>query len=170
MRGAPLVRGSFGLLTIAALIATGRSQDAPPPSPKPGPEHMHLKSMEGAWDAIVTTHQDGKKAKAEATYKMECGGLWLVSDFQGEFEGAKFQGKGLDGYDPAKKKYVGVWVDSMITSPMLIEGTYDASTKTTTQTGEAPGPDGKPMKMKLVTKMPDNNHQTFEMYMIGADG
>src|SRR5947209_7155795 len=68
------------------------------------------------------------------------------------------------------KNYVGVWVESMITSPMLIEGTYDASIKTSTSTGEAPGPDGKPMKVKLVTKMPDNDHQTFDMYMIGGDG
>ena len=39
-----------------------------------------------------------------------------------------------------------------------------------TMTGEAPGPDGKPAKHKLVTHSPDNDHQTFTMYMIGADG
>ena len=32
------------------------------------------------------------------------------------------------------------------------------------------GPDGKPMKMKMVTKTIDDDHETFEMYMIGPDG
>lgn len=154
-------------LSLSLMVAVACAQQQP--TPKPGPEHSHLKSLEGTWDAVITS-ADGKKSKGEAVYTMECGGLWLASDFKGEVEGTKFHGKGLDGYDPLKKKYVAVWVDSMITVPLVIEGTRDEATKTTTQTCECPGPDGKLMKMKMITKMPDNNHQTFEMYMIGADG
>jgi hypothetical protein len=160
------------LLAVAIAISftvNSAAQDQPPPSPKPGPEHAELKKLEGTWDAAVTL-QDGKKSKAEATYKMECGGLWLASDFKGEFDGKPFHGKGLDTYDAAKKKYVAVWVDSMMTAPLIMEGTHDESTKTTTQIGECPGPDGKPMKMKGVTKDIDNDHMTFEMYTIGPDG
>lgn len=55
-----------------------------------------------------------EKTKATATYKMECGGLWLVSDFHGEFGGQKFSGHGIDGYDPGEEKvrrHLGRFVD-----------------------------------------------------------
>jgi len=157
-------------IAFSSLIAAASAQEQKqPPAPKPGPEHAQLKALEGTWDTVMTT-ADGKKSKGVAVYKVECGGLWLTSDFQGEFEGAPFQGKGLDSYDPAKKKYVSVWVDSMLTVPLVMEGTRDESTKTTMMTGEAPGPDGKLMKMKGVTKDIDKNRMTFEMYMPGPDG
>lgn len=38
------------------------------------------------------------------TVKVECGGLWAVSDSRAEFAGQKFHGRGLDGYDPVKKE------------------------------------------------------------------
>jgi hypothetical protein len=158
-------------LAAGLLLAVGTvsAQQSSPPPPTPGPEHARLKKLEGAWDAIMTT-PDGKKSKGEMLYKMECGGLWLTSDYKGEHEGKPFHGKGFDTYDPATKKHVGVWIDSMITSPLRTEGTYDEKTKTSTCMGECTGPDGKPMKMKMVTKTIDDNHETFEMYMIGPDG
>ena len=54
--------------------------------------------------------------------------------------------------------------------PLFLEGTYDKEKKTMTMFGEAPGPDGKLAKHKMVTVMPDNDHQTFTMYMTGSDG
>jgi len=164
---------SIALCLSAVVCALAAAQEAKkqemPPPPQPGPEHRKLKELEGAWDAIVTG-MDGKKTKAEATYKMELGGLWLTSDFRGEMDGKPFQGKGMDTYDPAKKKHIGVWADSMMTVPLVLEGTRDESTKTTTTSGEAPGPDGKPMKMKGVTKEIDKDHMTFELYAPGPDG
>ncbi|HMC09854.1 MAG TPA: DUF1579 domain-containing protein [Pirellulaceae bacterium] len=163
---------SFVCSLIAGLllaIGTVSAQQSSPPAPTPGPEHARLKKMEGTWDAVMT-EPDGKKTKGEMNYKMECGGLWLASDFKGEHMGKPFHGKGLDSYDPAKKKYVGVWVDSWITSPLHMEGTYDEKTRTATSTGECNGPDGKPMKMRMVSKTIDDDHETFEMYMTGPDG
>jgi uncharacterized protein DUF1579 len=160
---------AFAIAVALSTRVTAQQEQQHPPAPKPGPEHAEMKKLEGTWDT-VTTMADGKTSKGEATYKMECGGLWLTSDFKGDFQGAAFQGKGMDSYDPAKKKYVAVWVDSMMTAPLIMEGTHDKSTKTTTMSGEAPGPDGKPMKMKGVTKFTDDDHMTFEMYMPGPDG
>ena len=39
---------------------------------------------------------------------------------ESEFGGQKFQGHGMDCYDPVKKKYVGIWVDSWSTAPMTV--------------------------------------------------
>jgi len=155
-----------GLLLVVGSVS---AQQSSPPPPTPGPEHARLKKLEGIWDAVMTT-PDGKKTKGEMIYKMECGGLWLTSDYKGEHEGKPFHGKGFDSYDLATRKYVGVWVDSVMTNPLRIEGTYDEKTRTSTCTGECTGPDGKAMKMKLVTKTIDDDHETFEMNMIGPDG
>jgi hypothetical protein len=134
----------------------------------PGPEHEILKKLEGTWTAKII--MEGSESTGTQTYKMTCGGLWLASEFKGEFAGMPFEGRGTDGYDAEKKKYVSVWVDSMSLRPLLLEGTYDKAKKTMTMTGEGPGPDGKPTKHKMVTHSPDDDHQTFTMFMVGADG
>lgn len=162
----------FAFAAVWGMLLVGGSafsQEGPLVAPTPGPEHARLKRHEGTWDAVII-EQDGKKTKGEMVYKMECAGLWLASDFKGEHMGKPFFGKGLDSYDPTKKKYTGVWVDSWLTSPLAYEGTYDDKQKTLTCHGECGGPDGKPMKMKMVTTMVDDDHETFQMFMIGPDG
>jgi hypothetical protein len=96
---------------------------------------------------------------------MDLGGLWLVSAFEGSIGGQRFSGRGFDSYDATKKKFVGVWFDSMSTTPMVMEGTYNAATKTLTMVGEGPGMDGKPVKHRAVSVMPDDNTINFSMYM-----
>ncbi|MGQ0634134.1 MAG: DUF1579 domain-containing protein [Planctomycetaceae bacterium] len=137
--------------------------------PTPGPEHEMLKTMIGTWDA-VTKLEGAAPSKAVATYKMECSGLWLTSNFEGDFEGIRFQGKGLDSYDAKKKKFIGVWVDSMQTTPMIFEGDHDKATRTTTMFSDYPGPDGQPARWKSVSTMPDNDHHTFKLYLCGKAG
>ncbi len=154
----------FHTLSLAtALIVVGAAAAVAQEPAKPGPEHEILKKHVGTWD--VTMKMGGADSKGSSTYKMELGGLWLTSTFEGEVFGTKFQGRGMDTYDAAKKKYIGFWCDSMSTSPLLLEGTYDAATKTLTMTGDGPGPDGKPQKHKSVTKMVDDDNIHFDMYM-----
>lgn len=137
--------------------------------PQPGPEHQMLKETAGEWTCACKM-PDGMEWKGVSTSKMECGGLWLVTNFEGEFGGSKFQGKGLDSYDATKKKYVGIWVDSMATTPLLLEGTYDEKTRTLTMTGEGKMPDGTVTKHRLVTKYTDQDHHSFEMFATLPDG
>lgn len=136
--------------------------------PKPGPEHERLKELEGNWDAVMD--MGGQKTKATAAYKSICNGMWLESNFEGDLGGMKFQGHGLDGYDQNKKKYVGIWVDSMTSAPLQFEGSYDLKTKTMTMTGTSHGPDGNPQKFKTTTETKDKDHFTFKMYMVPAEG
>jgi len=155
----------LSLLSSLMLLASTAVAQEPP---QPGPEHVKLKQLEGTWDA--TMNFGGQESKATVTYKMELGGFWLTSNFEGEFAGQKFQGRGLDGYDPAKKKYIGVWVDSMSTSPVVSEGTFDKDGKVLTMTGEGPGPDGKPVRYKMTTEHKDKDTQIFTMFAPGPDG
>ncbi len=156
--------------TVLSQVTFAQEQ---PPTAKPGPEHDILKEMVGIWDAVMLmpgTPKDAPAGKAKSVYKMECGGLWLTSTFDGEFAGAKFEGRGIDGYDQFKKKYTGVWVDSMSSTPMFFEGTRDEKTKILTMTTEHPGPDGKMAKWKTQSSSKDKDHHTFKMFMIGEGG
>ncbi len=144
-----------------AVVLCGAAGGQPPAAP--GPEHDVLKKLVGTWD--TTMKMEGMESKGTCVYKMDLGGLWLASQFEGEIGGMKFSGRGYDSYDPAKKKYVGVWLDSMMPSVMTMEGTYDAAKKTMTMEGSAPGPDGKVEKMKAVSVMPDADTIDFKMYM-----
>src|SRR5687767_590622 len=109
-------------LALAASLAISSAATAQEAT-KPGPEHERLKQLEGTWDVTMKFGED--ETKGQVVYRMQLGGLWLVADFEGEFApGQKFTGKGLDGYDATKKKYVSVWVDSMSGSPIVSEGNY----------------------------------------------
>jgi hypothetical protein len=149
-------------VAIAACLALAPATLAQEP-PKPGPEHELLKGMVGTWEA--TMNVGGMEAKGTMVYKMDLGGLWLTSTFEGDFGGQKFTGRGFDSYDPHKKKYVGVWIDSMSTSPMTMEGTYDKDKKVLTTLGEGPGMDGKPTKYKSEVELKDKDNMVMKMYM-----
>ena len=140
-----------------ALMCSAQAQD------KPGPEHDVLKAHEGNWNAVMK--MAGMETKCTASYKMTLGGLWLESNFEGDLGGTKFSGKGMDSYDATKKKYVTIWLDSMNTAPMMLEGTYDKDKKTMTMEGTGPGPDGPKSKFKSVTVIKDADTIDFTMYM-----
>ena len=144
-----------GLVTVPAV----RAQEPP----KPGPEHELLKKHVGTWDLVMKF--GGMETKGTSTYKLDLGGLWLESRIESEIFGMKFQGHGMDSYDPAKKKYVSVWFDSMSTTPMTMEGTFDKGKKTLTMSGEGPGMDGKPAKYRTVSEMKDDDNVVFTLYM-----
>ena len=161
-----LKHAALAVLFCLASSSFARAQNFP----APGAEHKRIAAeLEGNWDAV--RDMEGQKSNATASYKTVCGGMWIASDFQGELLGGiKFQGHGLDGYDQHKKKYVGIWIDSMSSAPMQLIGDYDAKTKTLTMTGESAGLDGKMQKVKNTTVTKDKDHFTFKMYMIQSDG
>ncbi|HEY7315385.1 MAG TPA: DUF1579 family protein [Gemmataceae bacterium] len=154
---------TIAAVTMAAMLAVPAMGQEPP---KLGPEHKMLKQREGTWD--TTMKAGGMEYKGTVTYKMELGGLWLVGSMASDLAGQKFFGKSLDTYDAGKKKYVSVWCDSMSTTPMSMEGTYNPAKKTLTMIGEGPGMDGKLAKWRSVSEMPDKD--TIQMSMYVGDG
>lgn len=159
---------ALGLLFLPGF---GRAQEFP----KPGPEHEHLKAMAGEWDAEVKFYAKPGEApiesKGQYSGKLDVGGFFLITDFKGSpVGGEKFHGRGLTGYDPFKKKYTGVWVDSMSPAMYTTEGEFDKQGKVYTETMQGPGPDGKVVKMRLTTEIKDKDHMVFKMYSPAEDG
>jgi hypothetical protein len=174
------MRLNLAALCLALVAPAAGAQDKPaaappgmPAAPKAGPEHEVLKHDVGTWDATVESFMPGAAqpmvSKGTETNSL-VGGLWLVTDFKSDMMGQPFQGHGVSGWDPNKKKYVGTWVDTMSTGLGLSESTYDAATKTLTGTFEGPDPTGQIMKMKAVTVMKDPDTRVFTMSGPGPDG
>ena len=64
-----------------------------------------------------------------------------------------------------KKKYVGIWLDSMAPAMITMEGTYDKEKKTLTLSGEGPDEIGKQTKYKSVTVITDDDNEKMTMYV-----
>jgi hypothetical protein len=136
-----------------------------------GPEHKLLESLVGTFDADVKVYYfdstKPKSSKGVLTRQMILGGNFLEEKFAGEFFGSKFTGLGIVGFDQNKKKFVTTWCDSMSTSLMLTEGTYDADKKTLINLGEDIEPNTKKkMKTRDVLKIISPDAQTFEMFRL----
>ena len=162
------------LLLIVAGVAWSAQAAAQemPPMPTPGPEHQVLKMDEGVWDAVVEISPPGAPAmtsKGVETNVMGCGGLCLASEFNGEMApGMSFQGRGLTTYDPAKKKYVGTWTDSMSRGLATAESSYDPATKKVTGWMEGPDMTGNISKSKSVSEYTDPDHRVMTMYTVAG--
>jgi hypothetical protein len=81
----------------------------------PQKERAWLNQLEGEWDieseAFLAPDQPLKCIGTERVRRL--GGLWIVAEGESEIMGTRVQSMMTLGYDSAKKKYVGTWVDSM---------------------------------------------------------
>jgi hypothetical protein len=161
----PITRWCSLLLCLAVFDAATVAQEGPP---KPGLQQEKLKEWEGKWKAAVKFGDQA--SSATAVFRMDFGGFCLVEEFEGEFGGAKFTGRGQTGYCPLRKRYIMTWVDSMTPSPMVLEGNFDAAGKSLTVVGEAPTMEGKMGKFKGVTRVVDADTHVYTMYQLGSDG
>jgi hypothetical protein len=140
--------------------------------------HKILADTAGTWNYTVKMWGPDPSAKPEeskgtATRKMIMDGRYLVGDYvghmqmhgpDGKMRDMAFKGMGLEGYDNVKKKFVATWMDSMGTGIMMMEGTYDPTTKAMTNTGvEEPLP-GMKTTIRAVTTFPDKDHMTLEWF------
>jgi Protein of unknown function (DUF1579) len=159
-------------LVASVLTSVAIAQDHPIPTPTA--EHEVLATEEGTWDATVKAYPNGPESEPMVSKGVEVntvltGGLWISSAFQGDFGGMKFEGRGQFGFDPAKKKYVGTWIDSMSPSLTILEGTYDAKIKTMTYTGDGICPiDGSKLMQRMVTTTKGDGSREFALFITGA--
>ena len=139
--------------------------------------HKLLAATAGNWSYVVKMWMDPKgqptESKGTAVRKAVMDGRYVTGDYSGSFKmpGAdgkmkemKFQGMSMDGYDNVKQKFVNGWVDNMGTGIYITEGTYDASAKTITYTGEWEMMPGMKSKVREVVKLTDKDHMSMEMF------
>ena len=135
---------------------------------KPSAEHKLFDKDVGEWDAVVDVYAGPTptSSKGKMTSRLTCGGLWLVSDYVAD---SGFSGHGMWTWDAAKKKYVGVWADHVMSFLAPGEGTWDPATKTMTFWYEAKIGD-KTVRWRQTTQLVDENTQLFKSFMPESAG
>jgi hypothetical protein len=169
-----VARPALCAVLIAASAAIAGGQQAPP-MPTPGPEHQHLKMDAGTWDASVELvpgpGMPPMTSKGVEVNTIGCGGMCLITDFKGEMmPGVQFQGHGVMTWDPARKKYVGSWTDSLSQGLALTETTWDAAKKQAAGSMEGPDMTGRVVKSRSVVQYGEAGSRVMTAYAPGPDG
>jgi hypothetical protein len=147
-----------------------RIMDAWMAAGKTGAEHEQLKALVGTWNAATTMWMSAdappQQGKGTETGESIHGGRFVRSSFDGEWNGEKFEGTALTGYDNARKKFVETWHDSMSTGIFVAYGDYDAATKTYTFHGEVADPafPGTLTKVRQLVKVESPDRHTMTWY------
>ena len=142
----------------------------------PGEAHKRLEPLAGKWKTSTQMWQSANAkpevAKGSAEFKMILGGRWLQQEMKGTAMGQPFQGMGLLGYDNVKEKYSSIWLDSMSTTAMRAEGTYDPSTKTLKDQGTYSDPltATKTQDFRSEWQMPSKDKMVFSLFGKGPEG
>ncbi|WP_197455321.1 DUF1579 family protein [Stieleria neptunia] len=153
-------------LVFVALICmtspTVLAQEAPTPSK----EHAYLAKIAGARGGTMKVWPQGPAGNAmefpfTETNTVILGGNWV----QSEFQAGPYKGRGMSGYDPIKKKYIGTWANNMSPYLAVMEGTYDESKHELTMIFDDIDPaTNQPEKMKSVLTDVPGEPSTMTMY------
>jgi hypothetical protein len=163
---------AFAAIVVSAVAVgwVGRSvfSDEPPkPDPEqeawaklaePGEVHQRLQSLVGDWAVHGKFTFQGQTIESDSTssFRALWGGRFLEQTVRGTMMGAPFEGRGWMGYDNAKKKLVGVWIDNMGTGMAVSEGDEKEPGKLWESTGTMNGPSGPITMHEVLRKVSDN--------------
>jgi hypothetical protein len=143
---------------------------------EPHEEHDWLSKLMGSWtfenEAIMEPGKPPVKFSGKETVR-SLGGLWVLCEGEGEMPGGGVGHTIMTlGYDPAKKRFVGTFIGSMMTNLWIYEGELDAAGKVLTLHTEGPtmAGDGKTAKYNDVIEVKDADNRVLRSNVLGDDG
>jgi hypothetical protein len=148
---------------------------------EPQKEHCWLQKLIGEWtyEHEANMGPDKPPQKLTGTESVRSlGGLWVLLEGQGECPGHGI-GRTLMtlGYDPAKKRYIGAWVGSMMTHMWIYNGQLDPTGKVLTLDCEGPSwtpegkiVEGKTAKYQDIIEFKSDDHRVLRSQSLGDDG
>ena len=164
----------FTMTMFAVLSGTAIAQE---PSEFPGPEkeHQWLKRFVGQWTTTSKASMGPDQPLIECNGTIESrmiGEFWVVNEMQSTSQGVAVKGLQTIGYDPAKKKYVGTWIDSMMNHMWIYEGTVDETGNKLTLEAEGPNllADGKLNKFRDAYEFKTPDLMLVTSSMLNEDG
>lgn len=143
---------------------------------EPQQQHRWLQKLLGDWTCEgEATMQPGappvKWFSSETVRSLE--GLWIVAEGRGEMpEGGVAITLMTLGYDPARSRYVGTFIGSMMTHLWIYEGTLDDAGNVLTLNTEGPGMTAGPglFKYRDVIELKSDDHRVLTSHMRQANG
>ncbi len=154
------------LLMIAlSVFIPAQCTFAQAPAAGPTKEHellnRNLGDRTGTMKMWASPDADPIEIPVKETNTLVLGGLWV----QTELIAGPYQGRGMTGYDPAKKKYIGIWTNNQTPHLTVMEGTNNAKTHELTMLFRDLDPaTGDMVDMKSVTSSVPGKPESFTMY------
>lgn len=142
---------------------------------KPQAEHAWFSDLVGNWEF---THEcsmgpDQPPSIATGTVSVRSlGGLWFLLECTGVSpEGEQWTSLFTLGYDPAKSRYTGTFVASMMSHLWIYEGQLDETGHRLILDVEGPRFDGNGMgKYQDILEIVDHDHWILRSQLLGDDG
>jgi hypothetical protein len=113
---------------LGFFLAAGAAQAQAPADTLLGPMADDLRNRVGRWcvEARLQLTPQARPITIRALAESRMiGGRWLVT----EMRGPGFEGVGLNGYDPATRRYTGYWADGTRGFTVPVDGDYDAGAR-----------------------------------------
>ena len=142
----------------------------------PDENHELLESFVGSWNHAVQFYPapgaEPMEMTATSSAALSMDGRYLVTDFNGDFLGAPFEGRETMGYDKVRGQYFALWVDNMSTGPMVSWGSYEPATKTLAMEGTFADPmsGNTEKKVRNTTQFLEDGSVHYENWGPGPDG
>ena len=139
-------------------------------------EHEWLKQFVGEWTMLAEMPMGPDKPieKHAGTERSRLiGGAWVICEGTGEMPGGgTAQSIMTLGYDPAKQRFVGTFLASVMTHLWVYNGTLDAAGKVLTLDTEGPdfGTPGKMAKYQDIIEFKSHDHRVMSSQVLGDDG
>lgn len=142
--------------------------------PQPQSEHQWLQRLVGEWtyehECIMGPDQPPMKATGIDTVR-SLGGLWMLCEGKGEMPGGGTATSIMTlGYDPAKKRFVGTFIASIMTHLWIYEGTLEGNVLTLDCEGPSFAGDGTMARYQDIIEFKSDDHRTLSSQVLGADG
>ncbi len=161
---------------MSAAEKNDATQNDCPMMAEPSREHHWLQRFVGEWtvegECMMGPEQPPMKTTGRCVTR-SIGGLWTLGEGTGDMPGGGQATSVITlGYDPAKGKFVGTFVASMMTHLWLYEGSLDASGKVLTL--DAVGPsmagNGSMAKYQDIVTVENDDHWVLSSQIEGPDG
>jgi len=140
----------------------------------PRQEHRWLERLVGEWtfEGDMEPAQPGSHHAGTERVR-SLGGLWIICEWEGRTpEGEAGSTLMTLGYDPARGRFVGTFVGSMMTHLWVYEGTLDATGQVLTLETEGPSftTEGETGKYRDVLAFEGDDQRVFTSNYLGDDG
>jgi hypothetical protein len=142
---------------------------------EPQAEHKWLEQFVGEWEIEVegTAVPGQPPEKSTGAETVRSLGVWVQCDGTMPMPDGR-TGKTVMtlGYDPAKKKFVGTFIGSMMTNLWVYEGELDETGRVLTLDAEGPGfsDPGRTAKFKDAIEIVSTDHRILTSRILGDDG
>jgi hypothetical protein len=143
---------------------------------KPEKEHHWLRKFVGEWtfeaEAVMAPGQPPARFTGTETGRL-VGDVWMIAEGQSDTpDGCAGATLLTLGYDPARKRFVGTWIGSMMTHLWVYDGALDAAGRVLTLDTEGPNPaaEGKLGRFQDVIEFKSDDHRVLTSALLGEDG